>query len=296
MKNPLFRISSIEVCGRDIPSVELLNLVTKEINNNSTRRKFLENSNYVVNLANFIKKGDDLHDVDSAFRELIIKLKQNYQEQHKLLERDDFEIFWYSLAFIYYFEATVAALKAKNIQTLRKNSSNLLNYIRNTKLIKFDNVDTRLLHRHKCLTNFPEHKKAVEIVYNWEENILALTNNNPELHMLVSINYETRKQILENRENCGGLHLFICPFCYRFRKTKQRRNKLTCGSDKCDPKKKWDEQNRPPKGRDPDGWEVAFKGKPQKCKGEKCVYEDAGVRQVNRRYICRDCFRQSFAV
>jgi hypothetical protein len=296
-KETLLRICHIEVWNRCIPSVNLLNLVTKEINNNSTRRRFLESSNYVVNLVNFIKKGDDLHDVDSAFRELIIKLKQNYQKQHKLLNRSDFDIFWYSLAFIYYFEATVATFKAKNIQTLRKDSSKLLNYIKNTKLIKFDNVDTTLLHRHKYLTNFPEYKKAIEIVERWEESILILRNNNPGLDMLVSLNYEIRKQILENRENCGGLHLSICPFCYRHRTTKQRGAISTCGSDKCKSKhkKKWEEQNRPAKGRDPDGWKLAFKGEPQKCKGEKCLYEESGLRQVNRQCICRDCFRQSIA-
>jgi hypothetical protein len=236
LKHFIDNYSLIEVSGRYMPSWKSIELICGENGDDINRANFLKSNDEVTKYFWFIRIGDDLDDIDRVFRYLIIKLKQNYQAQHELLERDDFDAFWQSLAFIYYFEATVAKFKAKNIQTLRKDASALLQYVKKNKLIELEDTDTILFPRHEYLAKFPEYKEAIEIINKWHEHTFARQNQNIKLRELIKANAQLRKQILENRENCEGLHLNICPYCC-IHSIKEHRGKIsTCGSVECERK------------------------------------------------------------
>ena len=67
---PPLRFDRVEVCGRPIPSVESINLIWGEIENDSDKIQFAKTNNIIVE---YVEKGDPENLDDIAIRELITK-------------------------------------------------------------------------------------------------------------------------------------------------------------------------------------------------------------------------------
>jgi hypothetical protein len=156
---PPLLFDRIEVCGRYIPSVESINLIWSELENDSDKIQFAKTNNIIVE---YVEKGDPENLDDIAIRELITKLKQNYQKQHELLGRYDFKLFWQSLAVVNWFAILVAKKKEGNTQDLRKNESKLEKYFKNGKI-----PQKITLPRYTDLKRFLEYEEANEFLTKW---------------------------------------------------------------------------------------------------------------------------------
>jgi hypothetical protein len=202
---PPLRFDCIEVFGRPIPSVESINLIWDKLKNDSDKIQFAKTNNIIVE---YIEKGDPENLDDIAIRELITKLKQNYQKQHELLKRDDFKIFWQSLAVVNWFSALVAKKKEGNTQALRKNESKLEKYFKNGKI-----PQTIVPPRYTNLKRFPEYAEAIEHLTKWYDNILILWNKNLRLHELMISEFQIRTEIIESLEKSNNPYFNACQFC-----------------------------------------------------------------------------------
>jgi hypothetical protein len=144
---------------------------------------------------------------------------------------------------------------------------------------------------------YVEYLQALNLISSFAWRCSYSSRYNLELRRLITIdqlNIVLKIASLASTEK--NIYSFWCPICGKFTTVLQGKKLATCGKGECLTKYKehWDSINRPSKGRDPIGWKVAFNGTPQLCKGEKCLLDLPGKRQVNERYFCRNCFTEHF--
>jgi hypothetical protein len=181
----------------------------------------------------------------------------------------------------------ISNLKGKTSHDLSKSSYSVLPSIELLNLKgRSDNEILMMMH----LFN------AIKYTDNFFDTVRLVRKNIPyveELYQeLFNIENSIFKLIEKNDRDPDRTFSYRCPFCGVWKRVGRGKLPVTCKSPEClyKYKQNWDDTNRPPKGRDPEGWVVAFDGKPQECHGEKCLLDLPGKRQVNLSRICRQCF------
>jgi hypothetical protein len=284
----------LKIYSRCIPSDESIDLIMDEIGNDFIEKQFVESNNNLIEIIQSMCNPED--DAGYIFRELLIKLNQNYQKQNEVIGGNEFERIWQSLYVVNWFAAMVAKSRETNIQDLKRKAKKIYDDFKKTEYIEFENANENHTPRYSDLMNFPEYASSIEILSDWYRDASTLSNENSELRKLIIREKLLIEQICENIEKSNNQHLNICYFCKKNFPSDRGKNLKKCDECEGKNKKQWEKENRPKKTSEPDGWIKAFDGNRKLCQGILCNdgYEEVGrPRQVNAEYICRECYRKS---
>jgi hypothetical protein len=224
---PPMRFDRIEVYDIYIPSLDSINLILSEIENESDRFQFIKTNNTIW-LFGYI---------DIEIRELIKKLLQNYHKQGEVVGEDATE-FIKSLAVVNWFAAMAPKMKEGGMQGLKREASKTYQRFKKDGDIEFDKPNPNFTLRYFDLKRFPEYETATKIAIDWYEEAARLSNDKPELRELMNHERLLIKQIFESREKSQNFpfknqYINICQFCKKPFPSYRGGGRAHCGSKEC---------------------------------------------------------------
>lgn len=273
----------LRVYDRYIPSLDSINFILSEIENESDRFQFVKTNN-TFHL---------LWCVDIETIKLLRELIHNYREQGEVVGEDAIE-FIQSLAVVNWFAAMVAKMKEGNIQGLGREASNQYDYFKETEYIELDKPNPNFTPRYSDLKRFDEYEKATKVGESWYEKVSRLSNDKPELRELIIHERWLIYQIIKNRKESKNLYLnqYLnkCCFCQRPFQSYWSGGRKTCGSPECE--QKYNAAAKRKSRSQPH--EIAKRAEPPKAfDGVKNFCDECENRRVLRKFghgnFCKPC-------
>jgi hypothetical protein len=309
-----FWFATIDVCGMQIPTENSCKAMASEIKDLDNWLVFTGFNNWWAstreksfNPHHYLSTCDSSEIKELNLRSRLIKIDEIQTELSRCF---DFSTLRKARAIVDWHLISRGNFTGSDNQQLIKASRTILSKVKKGEAelsdVKFPTVK-RYHHLLECGKSISDSRQELNNEYSATSNYVTqfckhidyLSDTNECIKSLIYEQLDIHKQLLIIAKNAEPhIYHFSCPFCGKCQVVPKRKKPKSCGSDECDLKYKtqWEEKNRPRTTSDPDGWIVAFDGKPRLCMGIKCddgLDQGGRLRQVNVECLCRECYPES---